>query len=67
MLTFSVLLLWAVVAYGGTTLQVSYQDCTRANAKAKLNKVVFIPAEPKIGQNFTYVFYLFAMRYVKTQ
>ena len=50
------LLMCIMVVYGGSKLEVSYKDCTSANAVGKLDNVVFVPAQPQISQNFTYVY-----------
>ncbi len=53
MLTFF-FIMWIVATYAGSMLEVSYTDCTKSNAKGKLNKVIFEPAKPEINKNFTY-------------
>mmetsp|Transcript_44626 Transcript_44626/g.71420 ORF Transcript_44626/g.71420 Transcript_44626/m.71420 type:complete len:163 (-) Transcript_44626:58-546(-) len=40
-------------AFAGSMLSVNFSDCTRANSKAAITKVVFEPAQPQIGKNFT--------------
>eukprot|EP00483_Globobulimina_turgida_P007945 UN07961 len=51
----NVFILWFVVAYSQKTLNVSWKDCTSANAIGSLTNAVFNPAEPQIGTNFTVV------------